>query len=578
MSVVYRAVHQVLGWTVALKTLRPGGETRTDLLARFRIEGEVIARFEHPNIVRIRDFNESEGVPYLSMELVEGGTLAQKLAGGPFELRAAVELVRVIASAIEYAHQRNVIHRDLKPSNVLIARDGTPKVADFGLAKVLDAGREGLTETDAIMGTPPYMAPEQAAGRTAEIGPRTDVYALGAILYELLTGRPPFLGESKIKTLALVQEGNVVPPSWHRAEVPADLEAVCLKCLATSPCDRFASADALAQELARWLVGQRTLTRRPGRLRRAARIVRRRARALVGALLLTAGLIGAAAAFLPRTGGSAVPDGESEAVRRELEAELDRGRPVTLVGETGWPKWFRWRAGKDAQRTHIEPDGTFSAEMLDQRIPGLLELLPDPRTDRYKLTAQVRHDQGRYGGFVGLYVAHRTYPRQPRDIQFFAEVRFNAVNAAPRVVGYPKSKGELIPENHTQEMALVLRLQTDYTGATEDNDWLLDEQPGPRLLALQPRNGVWHDLEVTVTPDEISAVVGGNRMTLPAAALNRETLHQSAVAVRKWRPQDPALQNLRPEFAPRGGLGLVLYPLSAASVRRVTVTPLPAGP
>jgi serine/threonine-protein kinase len=568
-------VHKEIKRTVALKILHPSGAGETRERARFRVEGEVSARLDHPNIVYIHEFNESEGMLYLAMELVEGETLARRLARGSLPLREAAELVQTIASAVEYAHRQNVIHRDLKPSNVLLARDGTPKVSDFSLAKILEEGREKLTATDAVMGTLVYMAPEQAAGRTSEIGTRTDVYALGTILYESLTGVPPFPSGSKIETLALVQAGNVIPPSRHREDIPANLEAVCLKCLATAPADRFPSAEAIAEDLGRWLRGDLPPPRRPGRLQRLLRRVKdRRVIAVVSAVVLGAGLIWTIAAILPRTNGSAVPDGESEAVRRELEAELDAGRPVALVGETSWPKWFRWRAGKHEQRTQIESDGTFSAEMLHPHTSGLLELLPDPRTDRYKLNAQVRHDLGNSGNFVGLYVAHRAYPRQPRDIQFFAQVRFESVAASgrPIVLGQPNP----VPANHTQHMSLALRVLTDRIAPLNmDHPW--NETRGPRLLARGPRNGEWHDLEVTVTPKEVVASVDGNRMELPAVGLQNESLHAGIQVVREAFPADAVVQNLRLEFAPRGGLGLVLYPLAAASVRRVTVTPLPTG-
>ena len=278
MGVVFRAVHQVLNRTVALKLFYPkarehGRIPSPGFASRAR---QSLARLEHPNVVRIYDFNECGGVPYLCMELVEGETLAQKLTRGPVPIREAAGLVQLIASAVEYAHSQNVVHRDLKPANVIIAHDGTPKITDFGLAKVLDEGRGKLTATDAVLGTPSYMAPEQAAGQTTEIGPRTDVYALGAILYELLSGAQPFVAQSKLEILALVQAGNVVPPSRHRAGVPPELEAVCLKCLAYSPSDRFPSADALVKELERWRSGERTFTRPTGFLRRLIRRAGRR--------------------------------------------------------------------------------------------------------------------------------------------------------------------------------------------------------------------------------------------------------------------------------------------------------------
>lgn len=572
MGVVYRATHVVLNRTIALKTLHPGWERCGEAFVRFRREGEVIARLVHPNIVRIYDFNEHEGVPYLSMELVEGEHLARKLSRGTLAFRDAAELVRALALAVGYAHTRKVVHRDLKPLNVLIAHDGTPKVTDFGLAKVLDEEWEKLTHTDAVMGTPSYMAPEQANGRAADIGPHTDIYALGAILYESLTGTPPYLSDTKLKTLNLVQEGNLISPTRYRPDIPAELEAICMKCLAHAPGNRYPSAQALADELGRWLVGKPIQTPRPSRWRRVP-ISRRRAAVVLGGALIAAGLMGATAAFMSGPSRTPGPDGESASVRRELEAELDAGRPVTLVDETGYPKWFRWRAGKGSQRTHIEPDGTFSAEMLERLNPGLLELLPDTRTDRYKLTAQIRHDLGEFGELVGLYVAHRTYPRDPREIQFFADVQFGSVTPAQGVIMDTKRK-QITQEKQSHHMALALQLYTERTSSPNPSiTW--NEINGGRLPTHGPRNGIWHDLEVIVTPDTIIATVDGHRMEMPTAKLSGDSLQSGAKDLRRLRSGDPAFEKLRLEYAPRGGLGLSLAPRSAASIRRVTVTPLP---
>ncbi|MEA2632181.1 MAG: eukaryotic-like serine/threonine-protein kinase, partial [Chloroflexota bacterium] len=206
MGVVYRAQQVPLKRMVALKMISGGHHAASQTVARFIREGKAIARLRHPNVVQIYDLGESEGLPYYAMELVEGGNLQAKLAGGPFEPRAAAELVRTLAEAVEFAHQVGVVHRDLKPANILLTGTGAPKITDFGLAKMLDADSEGLTTapftaSNMILGTPSYMAPEQAEGRADEIGRATDVYALGAILYALLIGRPPFAGGSKVKIL-----------------------------------------------------------------------------------------------------------------------------------------------------------------------------------------------------------------------------------------------------------------------------------------------------------------------------------------------------------------------------------------
>ncbi|MFO0930315.1 MAG: protein kinase [Gemmataceae bacterium] len=278
MGIVYRAVQRPIGRMVALKTLRAGIHADPRYIARFRTEGRAVARLHHPNVVQIYAFDEDRGQPYYTMELVEGPTLADRIRRGLAEADAAA-LVGTVARAVGYAHRNGVLHRDLKPSNILLDPDGIPKVTDFGLAKLLDADAVAHTHADAIVGTPPYMAPEQAAGQPAVVGPHTDVYALGAILYECLTGEPPFRGKTRLHTLELVQRAEVVPPSRRRGPVAADLERICLKCLEKQAADRYPSADALADDLDSFLARRRPVGL-PTRRQRAARAVRRVGRAV----------------------------------------------------------------------------------------------------------------------------------------------------------------------------------------------------------------------------------------------------------------------------------------------------------
>jgi serine/threonine protein kinase len=253
-GVIYKARQLGLNRVVALKTMRDREPAGSPNLVRFRIEAEAVARLDHPHVVRIHDFGEHDGRPYFSMELVEGGSLARKLAAGPLPPPDAARLAETLARAIDHAHQRHIIHRDLKPANVLLTADGTPKIADFGLARRLDHdGRP--TRTHTVMGTASYMAPEQAEGKK-EVGPAADVYALGAILYEMVTGRPPFRAETHELTLLLVIGDEPVRPSRLRADLPAELEEVCLKCLEKDPGQRYASALDLAEDLRRFQAGE----------------------------------------------------------------------------------------------------------------------------------------------------------------------------------------------------------------------------------------------------------------------------------------------------------------------------------
>jgi tRNA A-37 threonylcarbamoyl transferase component Bud32 len=274
MGVVFKARHLRLNRVIALKMALAGAYARPHERERFQRESEAVAALRHPNVVQIHDVGDSEGRPYFTMEYVEGGSLAQKLAGTPQPAREAATLVATLAGAVHAAHASGIVHRDLKPANVLLTADGTPKVTDFGLARRL-GGEAGLTRTGTAVGTPSYMAPEQACGPAEAVGPATDVYALGAILYELLTGRPPFRAETAAETVLQVIHQDPVPPSRLNGKVPRDLETICLKCLRKEPQGRYASAMALAEDLRRYLLGQAIAAQPVSRLARVGKWVRR---------------------------------------------------------------------------------------------------------------------------------------------------------------------------------------------------------------------------------------------------------------------------------------------------------------
>jgi serine/threonine protein kinase len=260
MGVVFKARQNDLNRTVALKMILAGPLAGEEEVLRFHNEAKAAAQLRHPNIVSIYEVGEHEGLHFFSMEYVPGGNLAQRLATGVLPGRTAARYIEQVARGLHYAHTKGVLHRDLKPANILLDEHDQPKLTDFGLAKMQGTAPAGgpntLTQTGSIMGTPSYMAPEQAAGDTKAIGPASDVYSLGAVLYELITGRPPFKGESTMETVLQVLNQDPVPPRLLNRNVDADLEAICLKCLEKDPALRYASAQELADDLHRYLQGE----------------------------------------------------------------------------------------------------------------------------------------------------------------------------------------------------------------------------------------------------------------------------------------------------------------------------------
>jgi hypothetical protein len=329
MGVVFRARQISLNRIVALKMILTGRLASEDDVRRFRLEAEAAANLDHPGIVPIYEVGQHEGQHYFSMGFVEGESLAQRVADGPLPARQAAELVRQVAEAVQSAHEHGVIHRDLKPANILIDARGRPRITDFGLAKAIREDR-GLTATGQVLGTPSYMPPEQASGRIDAIGPAADVYALGAILYCLLTGRPPFQASSPMDTLLQVEEREPVPPRQLNAAVPRDLETIALKSLQKEPKRRYSSARGLADDLDRYLAGRPILARPVGRAERLWRWCRRNP-ALAGMtlnaalMLITGSIISGIFAFRAERARDATQ-------QRLRESLIAQGRAERLTG------------------------------------------------------------------------------------------------------------------------------------------------------------------------------------------------------------------------------------------------------
>jgi serine/threonine-protein kinase len=564
MGVVWEARHLRLNRRVALKLIRfltADGAERD----RFRREGEAVARMRHPNIVEVFGAGEADGQPYIEMELLEGGTLARRLKERSYRPREAAGLVQTLALAVQAAHDAGIVHRDLKPSNVLFAADGTPRVTDFGLAKFLDADMSH-TKTGDVLGTPSYMAPEQARGDAAAIGPRTDVYALGAILYELLNGRPPFRGDNPAATLAQVLCRRPAPPIARHDEARKRLAAIWETCLEKDPRYRYPSAAALAEDLDRWLDGLPTKAKPPGPLVRVGRFVRRR-KFLCGSL---------AACGLATVGGLAGwrllwdPD----AAAAEIERRLAAGQAVELLGSgrDSKPVWSRVVAGTPVMDTSVI-GGAFRLHCFSP--PGMLELVRDAQVDRYAIRAQVRHEADQESGEVGLYLARREQPTPSGLIQAFVLLCFNDIHSS-------KKSAEDWNRDHPKQLQHVPVANPLFLKAALDwKDGEIVERVGipmakpPEIIEPAGWNSAqWRSVVVNVSPEVIRVQwedAEAPAFDIPAGRME-EVLsdyleHEPRAQVKAYLRQAPIV------FAPRGGVGLYAWQ-GAASFQNVRVEPL----
>ncbi|MHB1556515.1 MAG: serine/threonine-protein kinase, partial [Isosphaeraceae bacterium] len=333
MGIVFLARQVSLNRPVALKMILAGQLADEADVRRFYSEAEAAANLDHPGIVPIHEVGQHQGQHYFSMGFVDGPSLAQRLADGPIPPREAAELMARVAGAIAYAHGRGLIHRDIKPGNILLDRDGSPRITDFGLVKKVE-GDSALTASGQIMGTPSYMPPEQASGTRGAIGPPADVYAIGATLYALATGRPPFLAATPMDTILQVIGEEPVPPRRLNTGIPRDLETICLKCLEKDPARRYATAEALMDELRRFLDGKPILARPVSPPERAWRWARRNR---LAAALLTV------VALLTATGAATI-------TALWLRAEKARQNAVSAEGRTRLALAQTVAAGEQADR------------------------------------------------------------------------------------------------------------------------------------------------------------------------------------------------------------------------------------
>jgi tetratricopeptide (TPR) repeat protein len=455
MGVVFLAEQTGLNRQVAVKMIRGGSQARPDHFSRFRVEAEAVAQLRHQNIVQIYEIGEVDGLPYFSLELLEGGSLDDRMAGTPQSPRQAAGLVATLARAVGVAHAAGIIHRDLKPSNVLYTLDGVPKVTDFGLAKRMESDSR-QTESGAIMGSPSYMAPEQARGNTKDVRPAADIYALGAILYEMLTGRPPFKGVTPIDTVRQVIDDEAVPPSRLVPKVPRDLETICLKCLDKDPLKRYTAAAAFVEDLERFQKGETILARRTPPLERGYKWAKRRpARAAM--------IVFATAGFLILTLGGAWYERQRRlletAMARAALERLDKGSALIDAARAAHSAEDLSRAQGDL--SHFEGQLKSGDQ---QRIAGLPERIQTSLDDVHRRLRELRDSDSRQK----LDLAER------RRFEKFKSLRSRAQLAAVEFELDPASRGARLRDAAHQALAVYAR-----DSRAADQDWTIaDQLPG----------------------------------------------------------------------------------------------------
>ena len=482
MGVVYRARQKKADRMVALKVMRDHERVSEEEKERFTVEVRALARVSHPNIVGIYEVGEEEGCPFFTMEYVDGKPLSHRDRQEPMSAADAALLIERIAGAVHAAHSVGVLHRDIKPGNVLIDSEGNPKLTDFGLAKHLDQD-SGLTIEGSALGTPSFMSPEQAGGELEKVTATADVYSLGATLYDLQTGQPPFRGETAGGTLAKVLKEDVIPPSKIRPGLSPELEAVCLKCLEKNPARRYATALELAEDLQRWRKGEATRVRPWSWRRRMWRRTRRHWKPIMAIAAMALMVIAFVYTFIITD-----PEYRDRQAMLAVDRAIEKGERVELVGPIGPPKWLRKVVDIEAE-VSSDPNTVFQVKT---NRAALIQLAPSAHHDSYRIRCELRtRSSTAADSSSGIYFAHNL---GENNSDGYVE-RF-VVFHHKRNLGDTKREKDLVK---VQDFLL------------EFEEGVVDVNSGPSLgnheytIDLMLMQEPWRTLELEVTPKYIRA-------------------------------------------------------------------------
>lgn len=547
MGVVYKVRDTVLGRTVALKTMKAFLLGQPHQVERFLREARAVAQLKHDHIINIFEFDARRGEPYFTMEYMEGGSLGSRVADFPKkDAKEIVTLMEKVARAVGYAHSKDIIHRDLKPGNILLDHAGQPKVSDFGLAKFLKDGAD-LTRADQVLGTWCYMSPEQALGNRDTLSPATDVWSLGVILYELLTGKRPFSGDSKDKVSREICKNEPLPASCLRKNLDAGLERILDRCMAKDTAHRYRHAGELADALREWLDRDQG----PSLQRSLAGFCRRCLwRLRKNRLLVAMAAVGIAAlVFLALS----MRDNDPNAWEKKIQRDLRDGKTVTLIGKTGKPEGYRWVLGKERSALPITEEGTLEVSCWGV---GLFELCSDPGIDAYRIKAEVRHINARQFENVGIYFFHSLEPCPQGFMHCFTTWEFSDQWA--------------LKENSldTKKNCVFMRSYLLGEGFLYGPNRVVNgPYPYQKFAIGDPLDPPWRKLEVEVSPENVVVSWEGEVVSsAKLAEMNRSG--RANVARRK----DAEVEGYTLDINPRQGLGLFIMN-GAAEFRNVILEP-----